>query len=71
MSVAEKLRKFRLGAGLKQVDVAKKLNVDQSAVSCWERGKNMPAKKYRVKLAKMYFTTPDELFAECEKRGDS
>lgn len=55
------LKELRLRAGLLQVDVAKKLNVDQSTVSKWDNGLARPARKYRKKLAKLYGCTEDEL----------
>ena len=59
-----KLRKLREAAGLRQVDVAKKLNVDQAAVSKWETGETRPSRKYHQKLAKLYGCTVDELLNE-------
>lgn len=55
------LRELRTNAGLLQEDVAKMLDIDQAAVSHWERGKNNPSKKYRRKLSKLYGCTVDEL----------
>lgn len=55
------LREYRLKAGLRQEDVAKILEVDQAAVSNWERGKFDPLKKHQRKLAKLYGCTEDEL----------
>lgn len=55
------LKELRVAAGLRQEDVAKKLNVDQTAVSNWERGKNRPCTKYRKKLAKLYGCTVEQL----------
>ena len=46
---------------LKQEEVAKKLLVDQSAVSNWERGTAKPLRKYRKKLAKLYGVTVSEI----------
>ena len=40
------LRDIRKEAGLRQEDVAKKLDVDQSAVSFWESGRCKPSRKY-------------------------
>lgn len=48
------LRERRKAAGLRQIDVAKKLNVDQAAVSNWERGTSKVAKKNQKKLARLY-----------------
>ena len=61
--VALTLRELRERAGLRQVDVAKRLSVDQAAVSKWENGVNPPHRKYHKKLAKLYGVTVDELMA--------
>lgn len=55
------LRELRERANLRQVDVARKLSVDQAAVSKWENGVNPPLPKYRKRLAKLYGCTVDEL----------
>lgn len=60
-----RIRFFREKAGLRQADVAKKLNVDQTAVSNWELGKTKPLRKYHKKLAKMFGCTVEELLS-CE-----
>lgn len=57
------LKERRLSVGLRQEDVAKKLHVDQGAVSYWESGKTKPCKKHQLKLAKLYKCTTDELMA--------
>lgn len=59
MTISER----RKAAGLTQVQLAKKMNVDQSAVSLWESGKTVPLRKYRKKLAKILDCTVDELLA--------
>ena len=59
-----KLREYRERVGLRQVDVAKKLNVNQTAVSKWENGGNPISRKYQKKLAKLYGITVDELLSE-------
>ena len=55
------MRELRLAAGLRQIDVAKKMNVDQGAVSKWESGETRPSRKYHKKLAKLYGVTVEEL----------
>lgn len=55
------LRELRETASLKQEEVAKKLTVDQSAVSNWERGTAKPLRKYRKKLSKLYGVTEEAL----------
>lgn len=59
-----KLREMREQAGLRQEDVGKKLNIDQTTVCKWEKGVSKPLKKYRKKLAKMYGVTVDELLKD-------
>ena len=61
------LRDIRKEAGLRQEDVAKKLDVDQSTVSFWESGRYKPSRKYHKKLAKLYGCTVEELFGGCDR----
>ena len=58
------IRFYREKAGLRQEDLAKKLDVDQTAVSNWELGKSKPLRKYHKKLAKILGCTVEELLAE-------
>lgn len=58
------LKELRLSAKLRQEDVAKRLNVNQAAVSKWETGETKPSRKYHKKLAKLYGVTVDELLSE-------
>lgn len=58
------IRKYREAAGLRQSDLAKKLDVDQTAVSNWELGKTKPLRKYHKKLSKLLNCTIDELLKE-------
>lgn len=48
------LKEMRIQKGYTQKFVAKKLNVDQAAISHWESGKHAPSKKYHKKIAKLY-----------------
>lgn len=59
-----KIAELRRKSGYTQVDLAKLLNVDQSAVSQWERGKVKPLKKIRPALAQALGCTEDELVEE-------
>lgn len=54
-------RTLRKAAGLSQDELAKKLDVTQSAVSHWESGDWPPLRKYRKKLARILDVTEDEL----------
>lgn len=55
------LKERRIQAGMTQEQVAKLVDVDQAAVSHWERGKWLPLPKYQKKLAKLFRCTVDEL----------
>lgn len=58
------LREMRENVHLRQEDVARRLNVDQSAVSKWEAGKATPCRKYHNKLAKLYGVSVDDLLSD-------
>lgn len=64
------LRELRENAGLRQVDVSKRLDIDQTAVSHWESGKFRPSRKYHKKLANLYGCTVDELLRTDELRKE-
>lgn len=55
------LASARINTGLSQTEVARRLGVDQSSVSCWESGRRMPRAIMLVKLAELYCCTIDEL----------
>lgn len=60
------LKGIRENAGLRQADVAKKLRVNISAVSNWERGLNGIASKYIRPLTRLYGVTEAEIRAASE-----
>ena len=62
--VQVKIKELRLKAGLTQVQLAKKMNVDQAAVSRWETGETKPLRKCHKKLAKVLGSTLEELYKE-------
>ena len=64
------LKERRLKAGLTQENVAKIVEVDQTAVSLWESGKK-PLLKHRIRLAKLYGCTVDELLKPDDTGQDS
>lgn len=55
------IRTHRKRAGITQAQLARRLNVTQSAVSWWESGKWKPCKKYHKRLAKIFGITVEEL----------
>ena len=58
------IKELRLAAGLTQEQLAKKMGLDQGAISHWERGKTSPLRKYHKKLAKVLGCTVDDLLKE-------
>ena len=61
MNFATTLAAARTNAGFTQTEAARRLGVDQSAVSYWESGKNIPRASMLVKLADLYCCSIDEL----------
>ena len=62
-----KIKELRLKAGMTQAQLAKKMNVDQTAVSRWETGDNKPLSKTHKKLAKVLGCAVEELYEEGDK----
>ena len=60
------LRMLRLMAGLTQDELARKLNVNHTAVSNWEKGKNKPCKKYHSLMALALGVSVEQLRKELE-----
>lgn len=54
----------RKALGLTQVDIAKKLGVDQSSVHLWESGKTKPRVDTLIKLAELLKCTVNDLLDE-------
>lgn len=48
------MKELRVRAGLRQVDVANWLDVDQATVCYWESGTHKPFRKYIEPLARLY-----------------
>lgn len=68
--VSENLSKFRRESGLTQLDIAKKLNYSDKAVSKWERGEAIPDAFVLSQLAKIYDVPVDTLLSKKEdKKG--
>lgn len=61
MNIAAALTAARTNAGFTQTEAAQRLGVDQSAVSYWESGKNIPRASMLVKMADLYCCSIDKL----------
>lgn len=60
------LKDRRIAANLKQEDVARELEVDQSTVCKWEVLGSKPLPKHQRRLAVLYGCTVDELMSNLE-----
>lgn len=65
-----RLKELRLKAGLTQAEVAKELNVNQSAVHLWETGRTRIARKHHENLARLYGVTVSELFTGGDEHAE-
>ncbi len=57
----KRLKSLRQESGLKQQEIAEKLDVTQGAYQKWESGTREPTLENVVKLAKLFKTTTDFL----------
>lgn len=63
MSNIEKIRK---NAKMTQAELAVRLGVQQSAISHWERGDNLPETGNLLKMSEIFGCTVDELLKGAE-----
>ncbi len=56
------IRRLRLEAGRRQLDLARKLNVYQSEISQIERGEREPGVYLAKRIAKVFGRTVEEVF---------
>ena len=61
MTFAENLKQWRTSQGLKQKELAKKLNFSEQSISHWETGYTEPSIAQLIALADFFDTTIDEL----------
>jgi len=63
--IPNRLKEFRLKAGLRQIDVANKLQLNCVDRICrWEKGKTFPHMINLFKLSGLYHALPHELYGE-------
>lgn len=58
---ADIIKKLRKDAGLTQTQLAKRLDLQQTTVSCWETGKAKPTPEMLLQLAKLFDVSVDFL----------
>lgn len=61
----------RLACGMKQVELAERIGVRQSAVSYWETDRSDPPCSILPKLAEIFNCTIDDLFTESGKEVEN
>ena len=55
----ERLKDLRTGKGISQMQLAKDLNISQSAIAKWELGKTEPTASAVIAIAKYFNETTD------------
>ena len=58
------IRILRNERKITQIQLAKKLKINQATISMWERGKSNPTAKLLPKLAEILNCSIDELFSD-------
>ena len=61
MKFSERLKELRLARGLSQMQLAKVLNISQSAIAKWELNKTEPTASAIILLAQYFGETTDYL----------
>nr|MBU1328980.1 helix-turn-helix domain-containing protein [Candidatus Omnitrophota bacterium] len=51
-TLGQRIRKHRLEKGFKQIDLAKRLKVDEATIINWEKDRTIPTNRYRDRLKK-------------------
>ena len=59
MKFKDRLKELRIDRGLSQMQLAKELNLSQSAVAKWELGKTEPTASAIIVIAKYFNETTD------------
>ena len=65
-NLANNLIKLRKAYGMKQIDLAEKLNYSDKAVSKWERAESMPDVEVLYQISKIFNVTIDMLLSDSE-----
>ncbi|MCH5164664.1 MAG: helix-turn-helix transcriptional regulator [Clostridiales bacterium] len=66
-TIADNIAFYRKEIGLKQSELAEKLNYSDKAISKWERGESYPDIATLVELAKLFNVTVDQLITNKKK----
>lgn len=55
------LKTLRINKGLRQSDMAKKLNVNRKTISAWEKGKSLPAVDMIDAICELFGVSYDDI----------
>ena len=66
-----RIKEIRIKSGMSQLELANKLNVNQTAISQWERGASYPSYEKLPILARLLNCTIDELYGLTPSRQDA
>ncbi len=58
------IKNYRLKAGLTQTELAKQMNVHQTAVAQWETGRTAPSIEKLVRLASLFKCSIEDLIKD-------
>ncbi|MDE5779965.1 MAG: helix-turn-helix domain-containing protein [Lachnospiraceae bacterium] len=61
MGIGEKLKNFRMSAGMTQEQIAEEINVSRQTISNWENGKSLPDVISLIKISDFYQISLDDL----------
>ena len=70
MSFANNLKYFRKAKGLNQGQLANKININRSTLSCYENGYREPTLKILKKMSEVLEVSLDELINRSENNED-
>lgn len=60
--IGSRIKKLRTDSNLTMKQLAKKIGISESTVCCYEYNKRIPKDDIKVKLAKFFNVTVEELF---------
>ena len=61
--IADRIKYLRDKAGMKQIDLAKRLGISRSAVNSWEMSLSLPSIANVIELAKIFHVSTDYLLS--------
>ena len=67
MDFKDRLKELRVQKGLSQMQLAKELNISQSAIAKWELGKTEPTASAIIAVAKYFNETTDYVLGVAEE----